>query len=689
MRIIVNKESGLSDIKTAIYYKSPIMPQSEEPLYLQYDPSTSYINLNHPSSVASQGIYYNSGELGCDFRFFEYGLDYFPESGNPLEALGKSLEDLLTKSPSGNFLGPRDLKDIGKYIIPTSISGTPGDLKYFGSFTTSDQEVYVFNVPEGISKIELFCEVLSPDVTYYDYDYGYQRGLRPAISIYLGVDSSGRVSQEFKGTQYILGPEPEYDIDSLGKLQDERECQKMVFFSLEQKRRYGEIEISTKAWTKLIEPLRNKPQEHLHSLSDIPSQITEPIEGLYFDGASGSVLGTRDTRPSPILSRKRRKIDPRQYSRWKRYRLGDEVIMGGKSWISLRDENQGEIPGFSGSWALLEKMTNFFSTWFNIYSPDAKIRLNNSIDDVSKINVPRYVKESVFSVYPNLGYLPETKSVIESANPDVMFNISYTENMNPLEKTYYQFYLTWGSIRPTPGSIINLPMKKKEIEPKIYIPYFLTKSSGGSGWFDYNNVKEVPLAGSGYYTIGEEIRVNLDPILRSIGNSQLDNNTLTYNLPKLKYYVEKVTENQGTSEAEIETVYSEDYEGVTITLIDTIDYEEGSYFLKVDWDYKKVTVSNSGDFAIEKPVCDIIRTQKYTSRIVPLPGTSLNIECLRIKLGNSDWVDDIPWSGRVATWRPSGEYNIVSLITDNERPGEYILTVDKVTEDIIIDIKTS
>ena len=685
MKIIVNKESGLSDIKTAIYYKSPIMPSGYDDLYAQYDSGRTYTDPGRDINVVSQGVYYNSGELGCDFRFFEYGLQFFLESGNPLESLGKSLEDLLTTS-DGNFLGPRELKDLGKYIIPTNIEGTPGKLKYFGSFKTSNQEVYAFHAPAGISKIELYDEVLDPDTTYYDYDYGWNRGIKPKISIFLGVNEYSRVPQEYEGTERLLGPVPEYDLDSLGKLQDEIECDKMVFVVLEQKSRYGGIEISALGWTKLIEPLRNKQKEHLHSLSDVPGQLTETIPGMLFDGASGSIVGSKNTTSeSPILKKKLERIDRTQYSPWKRYRLGDKVSYLGKSWISLQSENQGNNPQLSSYWALEEEMTNFFSTWFNIYSPNASIRLLGSLEDTTKINVPKYVKETVFSVYPKLGYIPEEKSVIKNQNSGIDFDIAYTENINPLEARYYLFYLIWSDqYRPAPGSTIMLPMKKKAIYPKIYIPTFLALSSNSSGWFDYSKIKEVDaaeLSGGGYYTIGETLTVSLNEAIQR-GLSRIESNTLSYNLPRLKFYVEKTTENPGTAEPEVEAIYDLENEDVQITLKDIIDYEEGYYLLKVDWDYRKITVSNAGDFFVEFPVANIIRTENFSTRLMPVEeGTQ--IDCLRVKYQGEWYRAD--WSGRSATWTPGTGYNTVTLQADNN--GGYTLSVNNVSEELTIDVK--
>ena len=686
---VIAKESGLTEIKTAIYYKSPVMPYGIEDLYTQLDPNRNYTMTGREVNVISQGVYYNSGELGCDFRFFEYGLKYFFESGNPLESFGKDFEELLTKD-GDKFLGPRELGDIGKYIIPTNLPQglAPGKLKYFGKFRTSSQEVYAFYVPEGISKIELYDEVLDPTGTYYDYDYGWQQISKPGISIYLGVTSDGKVPRAWKDTDMILGPTPETDLDSLGSLQDERDCSKMVFIVLEQKSRYGGIDISVTAWTKLLEPLRNKPEAHLRTLSDLPEQTVETIPGLIFDGASGSILGRKLENPQmPILKKKQQRINSLDWNAFRRYRLGEEAVYSGETWVSLGNENFGNNPKMSPKWARKEEMTNFFSTWFNILCKDGKISLLGSGKETTRINVPRYVKESVFRLNPNLGYLPASPEVIKSSNPDINLDVIYTENFDLNELRYYMFYLIWSEdSKPEPGATIILPMEKRKIQPKLYVPYFLASPSSSDTWFDYSNTKEVDLSEvrGQYFTIDEEFKMPVGTAIRSIGDT-LSYNTLAYNLQRLKFYVDKKSD-QGESTFDLESIWDPETGDVSIFLEDKVDYEECSYYLKVSWDYRKIIISNSGDYAIESPVSDVIRTENFSTKIKPiLPDTTP--KTLRVKY-RGEWINDIPFDGRSATWTSGNRENIITLSVSSDPEFEgYILRVSNVTEDLVIDIK--
>ena len=159
MRVVVNKKSELGQILTAVYYKSPAMPLDVPNLWNTLD-SASQALLR--TSGKAQEIRYDAGELGVDYRFFEYGLQYFPNPDGILPAVSEGMADTLFRDSSGTWIGTGEFKDIGKYIIPThtSASGGRSGIKFFGSFQTSTQEIYTFPAGPGISKIELYdCNI--------------------------------------------------------------------------------------------------------------------------------------------------------------------------------------------------------------------------------------------------------------------------------------------------------------------------------------------------------------------------------------------------------------------------------------------------------------------------------------------------------------------------------------------------
>lgn len=736
MRVIVNQKSNIGEILTAVYYKSPAMPLDVPNLYSSLDSGTQAL-LRSSTSVApgvAQEIRYNAGELGVDYRFFEYGLTSFPSPEGILPCMSADMAKVLFWDEKGNdnpsddlWLGIGEFKGFSKYIIPTNIPGLEkSGLKFFGSFRTTTQEIYTFPAGPGISKIELYDVNIDPSEVskFYDHDLGYgdfYKTYKPVISIYLGCSKSGntpRWSNNIynKDSRYFLETQ-ENSVDRVMdmdyKLYSERFDSKVVFLAIGQKEE-DKLQISYNAWLKLYDPLRNKPDyDVLEKEKTVdPPQIGKTIENSCFDLASGSYLGNYEDAQKPILSDKLKKIDKSRYSRWKRYKAGDPAIYGGVSWTSLCDDNCGNLPGLSSKWTLTKRMTDFYTSWFLVKCQEVE-----DIRPGFRINVPDYQKESMFKLYPKPGYIP-TEAVIGRLNADRDIDRAVmTENIDVDELRYYIFYLKWnpeskvnGALR---GKIIDLgKLEKKPLSPTILIPEIVVQNEGGKmvcTWNNKHNEYDIAVEGK-KIVIDDELEISIyDQVIAQVTggtgiNKPSANNAFQSLVGKMKFSLKYVKSIPGktweTGESEIEpwvTIGRRNIDVGQDLLTDivlhekSVDYENCVYTLVPGWDYKKITVSNSGDFDIEYPVFDVVRTENFSSGVLSRDGAVPSEIMVKYPLESGEWSEwqHQPVISNQASWRMPGNSNenIVNLDIKPGSPGFYTLGVTNVTTNLIIDIK--
>jgi hypothetical protein len=713
MRVVVNKKSELGQILTAVYYKSPAMPLDVPNLWNTLD-SASQALLR--TSGKAQEIRYDAGELGVDYRFFEYGLQYFPNPDGILPAVSEGMADTLFRNSSGTWIGTGEFKDIGKYIIPTntSMSGRSG-IKFFGSFQTSTQEIYTFPAGPGISKIELYdCNIEPSEISgIYDADLGYSNEYREhlIISFYLGcsgeLSGTPRWSNNFK-SEYFIG-DVQRDIDLDWKLYSERFDSKVVFLSVSQ-RREKNLQVSYNAWLKLYEPLRNKPSYDvlLSEKTKDPTQTGETIKGHKFDLASGSYLGSLDSRPKPILEeklRKQAKLDSgNMYNAWRRYGPGDIARYDGKLWVSLCQDNCGNTPEYSGKWVLQDRTTDFYTSWFIVKCQDAK-----EIVPGAKINVPDYQKESAFEVYPKPGYIPTEANVNSLGKDKTISRVVMTENVDLDEKRYYIFYVKWdpkekanGNIR---GRVLELRLEKKPLSPVIRIPDFIVQRYQGKYELTWNNNidsfnlevpgKNIVIDDPLDCSIIDNIRLKVAPGT-GLTKKQADDAFESF-IEKLEFTLEYEKSVPGetweTGGSEVEPVVKVFSSSNMISDIilheDKVDYETCKYTLIPGWSYKKVTVSNSGDFDIEYPVFDVIRTEDYRSGVFSRTGVRPSELMIKYRLDYGEWSEwqHASFNGSEASWYHPGGGHRNEVHLDRDGDDLYKLQVKSVTIDLIIDIK--
>ena len=730
MRVIINKKSNIGEILSAVYYKSPAMPIGVPSLYSSLDSGTQAL-LRSSSSLApgvAQEIRYNAGELGVDYRFFEYGLTSFPSPEGVLPNMSRDMASVLFYDNSdpdkeSMWLGMGEFNGFSKYIIPTDVPGlSPSGLKFFGSFRTTTQEIYTFPAGPGISKIELYDINIDPSLMsrIYDHDLGYGdfQNYEPVISIYLGCSKNGntpRWSNNIynKDSRYFIGTQ-ENSVDRVMdhdyKLYSERFDSKVIFLAIGQ-REEDKLQISYNAWLKLYDPLRNKPDYDVleKEKTNDPEQLGETIENSCFDLASGSYLGNYDDAEKPILSDKLSKIDKASYSRWKRYRAGDTVKYKGSSWTSLCDDNCGNVPELSSKWVLTKRTNDFYTSWFLVRCQEAQ-----EIRPGFKINVPDYQKESMFKLYPKPGYIP-TEAVIGRLNADGDIDRAVmTENIDIDELRYYIFYLKWnqekknlGALR---GKVIDLgKLEKKPLHPTIRIPDILIQNEGGKNVCTWNTkLTEYKIEGDNI-VIDSELEVSIfDQVIAQVTggtgiNKSQANESFMSLVGKMKFSLEYIKSIPGktweTGESEVEpwvTIGRTNIDAGQDALTDiilhekSVDYEDCVYILIPGWDYKRITISNSGDFDIEHPVFDVVRTENFRSGVLSRNGAVPSEIMIKYPLESGEWSE---WqhrefaNGRADWMLPGLGGNKVHLDRTPGNPNLYTLQVENVTVNLIIDIK--
>ena len=292
--------------------------------YAKYYSSSTY---GSDSNVET--IYYNAGKAGIDYRFLEYGMSYSLSEDEDNSILSFIREQDLSGKVSSEieFLNDTILPG-GSVLCPYYPNGdTPqtNSLNFFGSFVSGLKNIYVFHVPELVWKIELFENLP-----------GTRENESPVIRITLN--------------------------DGL-----EWEYEEYVFLSSTQNSSQStpDVNISYEAWKKLINPLRNKKKRNLQDTCARVPQLEEPIQGIYFDGASGTILGTKKEESTPILDSMKGTVRQDRFSKWRNYRKGESTLCGFPSveYISLVDNNIGEAsPIWSNKWARKDTLINLTKT---------------------------------------------------------------------------------------------------------------------------------------------------------------------------------------------------------------------------------------------------------------------------------------------------------------------------------------
>ena len=267
-----------------------------------------------PADGSNPEMYYNAGKAGVDYRFLEYSASYLVSDSSDFNILENMTREKLNDFFGTPTPGYDGLENLYNTAIPCGFETLPGTdyNKYFGSFIVDQKSIYVFLVPEGISKIRVFQDILrDPDLPPID-ESEFNDPLLDCDLLIDFTESSIEVSEA-----------------------------KVVYIAITQANRDNnrEIRVGYKAWLQLINPVRRRPDSLLSvSDSNVKVQRVEKRGNVWYDAVSGSILGTSDVSASArgkILERKRKSLRPQEYSPWKVYQVGEKAIYPEASRIDL------------------------------------------------------------------------------------------------------------------------------------------------------------------------------------------------------------------------------------------------------------------------------------------------------------------------------------------------------------------
>lgn len=259
-----------------------------------------------PNSAGSNITCYNAGKAGINYRFLEYGVSYLatdPSDFNILEnmTLGKITEFFGTTIPNYDAL-----ENLYNTAVPCEIGEetNPQYNNYFGSFVANQKTVYVFLVPEGISKIKMYQDVRGEDTEEL-----------PEGDLTVNFDRPIEISEA-----------------------------KVVYISINQvgNGENNEVQVGWKSWMQLLNPNRHKPKS-LISLEDTRIKVPriEKRGCAWYDAASGTILGNTEIPETrgKLLKNKKQSLLPQGWSGWKSYREGEKVLYPEGRRINLGGED--------------------------------------------------------------------------------------------------------------------------------------------------------------------------------------------------------------------------------------------------------------------------------------------------------------------------------------------------------------
>ena len=317
----------------------------------------------------SPQTYYNAGKAGVDYRFLEYGVSYFASSPDDFNIL-ENLSILRTQEFFGlgnnEVPGYDALENLYNTAIPCDITDTDGEefYNYFGSFVSNQKYIFVFLVPPGIQKMRLFQDTTGTSGSDTDCD------------IYIEFSSDPEAKEVIEG--------------------------KVVYLSITQVGVQGSkgVQVAYKSWMQLVNPVRHKP-ENLISVSDTRAEIPriDRRGSVWYDMASGTIIGNKEIRRSAILDKKLQEIDKTQYSKWRVYMKGEKVLYPeAKRYEIKRTQDDTFIIPFAGDVVLygncqvLSVGLNGSSIWFTGYDRDNMITDGDKVKYIQSSNGPLLYK---------------------------------------------------------------------------------------------------------------------------------------------------------------------------------------------------------------------------------------------------------------------------------------------------------
>lgn len=365
MRVEILKDS-FKTIKTAVYYYSTnnsfkFIPENKKL-------TTDDLNNHHGHCMIN---YMGNSKLISDLDFAQYGFSYLVDKykynnnflvnqldNKSKEIIGKDDVDVISSIEDRLFPSVNVYEEIPSY-------------EFFGSSSIKSGKYFVFNLLPEVYKVELYEETLetnhgNPDLESKFYEYNSLLvsettidSIKPAIILTFGPDKNLAINPE---NWYYDGETHDINISDLidyQKTYEEFHYNKAVSLLIPESSVDSNpvINLSMEFWDlDNINPNRNTNETLLRNdefygmINYIDPVKKRPGFGDFrFDINSMTVVSNRDTNNNILFNLKKFKVDS-DWNGFVRYKQGDTVMFDNSKWVSLINNNLGNIPTLSSSW---------------------------------------------------------------------------------------------------------------------------------------------------------------------------------------------------------------------------------------------------------------------------------------------------------------------------------------------------
>ena len=456
-----------NDLGSAYGFKDIYFGVDEDRYYAFPTPElfSSSLNFRKADYKYSEVYYHGSKDKILERDFAEYDFSFLVDKYK----FNDNLKIQFLDNASKDILGYKvnELSTIENILFPSlySTRETANQRKYFGTAIIGTYTLFLFPVPRGVRKVELYeGTVLDLNEAGYNYDYRnlvyqdfdatknyrrndcavYQEKLwkakqnisagdwnetkwteieypKPILSIYLGPDYMWTSCDP---NFYMSDPE----IWDLGfrylpnskkhlKGMDEIESDKILWMVITDSGQLLDINLSYNSWASdKVNPERNKWKYSLRNDEYYATKNNMPLvkdkSGILLDGRSSTILSTETVDTHPLLTRKMKKFDLLYFDPTQTYNTGDRVRYLGKLWKALEDIEPGDWD--ETKWEVLEQA----------YSPYCAYRLGE------RVLFNGYLWESLMDL--NLGNRPDcSKAWILADSTDNFFTSRVNVIVNP------------------------------------------------------------------------------------------------------------------------------------------------------------------------------------------------------------------------------------------------------------------
>lgn len=656
MKLIINN-NNFTDIGTVVFYSQDDLDNRE------------YSKVQYRSNSS---LLYNR-----DFSEYDFSYDITKDKFN---------DKFLV-----NYLGEKTLKEIGEtsnslekiesIIFPTSSREnlTEENDRYFGTTIISNQVFALFKAAAGIKRLELYEGII-------DKNNNNSRG-----SDFIDTDSMAAAGIKPTSTPnfiLILGQPDETisgeDLVSEKELLDEVTGEKMIWMLISNNSEVESVNLSYKSWVDSTNPNRNmnkyllRNDEYWSTIDSVGIiETVEDVPEVLIDANSSTLLGNEKIEDNRllILGNKRGLIemykgagDYPKYFPFTTYKIGDKVILGGKVWESVSDNNFNNNPALSSKWILSE--------FLNINKPIRIVvsvtpEIGGTCNPIGIISIPSVKTPIDFKIYPNPGYvlnedipcLLDVKDLIPFP-PSNNFNYNIPNNLITVTN--------WEEVLKTNHLIFNLKYTGSYIILKAMI-------SGESDVYDYGEWKRK--FGENNFIVSELIiggdETKYDPYIQEDGKVDvLINQRAEIRIPELSgYIISRVLAKYENGDPDApEIYYPEQINTVNSIVIPEVNFSAATLTLELS--SKRVTISiieffgfevsnnslkiNSGGNAVFKFI-----SEDY-------PNSNLEKVIIEDSQKNSLTINKFTANGSIQSFGPS-QVSLKSANINTPEEGEYTL----------------